>query len=298
MAPSPPPTHHFTVPISPIPNHPGGSVICTEPSPQVYLLTFSSPPDNRLTHAFVTAFLTALDLVETRFAPSGGVVVTTSAIPKFYSNGLDLDITRATDRFLERYMYRLLARVMAFPMPTIALVNGHAFAGGIMMAMHHDYRVFAPSIIAAQGSGSGAGAGAKRYLCVNEIDFGAALTLPLINIYQLKCHPTVVRDIILEGKRWTGAEALRAGTVDRVVEGEGGDDAWDKGVMELVRTRKLVDKSKTGVYRVLKRGMYREQLALLESEGRVDEMEAIAGMTAREEAERAAVRSRAGKVKL
>ena len=30
-------------------------------------------------------------------------------------------------------------------MPTIALLNGHAFAGGLMLAMHHDYRIMNPS---------------------------------------------------------------------------------------------------------------------------------------------------------
>ena len=38
-------------------------------------------------------------------------------------------------------MIRLLGRMAVFPVPTIALVTGHAFAGGCMFALAHDYRV-------------------------------------------------------------------------------------------------------------------------------------------------------------
>lgn len=36
---------------------------------------------------------------------------------------------------------RLLGRLLRFPVPTIALVNGHAIAGGCMLMFAHDYRI-------------------------------------------------------------------------------------------------------------------------------------------------------------
>lgn len=92
MAAPPPPQGKtlFTVPVEACDKHPGGSITVTEPAPQVYLLTIASPPDNRQTSAFCRALLHALDLVEHSGLPAG-CVVTTSAIPKFYSNGLDLE---------------------------------------------------------------------------------------------------------------------------------------------------------------------------------------------------------------
>ena len=88
----------FTIPIPPCGEHPGGAVVCSEPSPAVYLLTFTSPPDNRLTAAFCRAFIAALDVLE--FGPHApGVVITTSGIPKFYSNGLDLKHAVETEGF-------------------------------------------------------------------------------------------------------------------------------------------------------------------------------------------------------
>lgn len=97
-APASPGKQLFSVPIPALGAHPGGSIICTEPQPAVYLLTFASPPDNRLTTAVCKALLTALDLLEFgNHTP--GVVITTSAIPKFYSNGLDLEHAVATEGF-------------------------------------------------------------------------------------------------------------------------------------------------------------------------------------------------------
>ncbi|KAJ1338783.1 Delta3-Delta2-enoyl-CoA isomerase [Microdochium nivale] len=265
------PHQHFVVPITPLDGHPGGSVVCTEPAPQVYLLTFDSPADNRLTPSFIAAMLTALDLVEATLR--SGVLVTTSAITKFYSNGLDLGLLGSVDRFFENHLYKLLSRLISYPMPTIALVNGHAFAGGFMLAMHHDYRVFS---------------GSKGYLSVNEIEFGASIPVALLNIYQLKVHPTFVRDTVLEGKRWTAQAALAAGIIDSI-------DGWI-GVEKLVQERELVKKGSTGVYRQLKRDLYREQLALLDSQG--DEGVKVGDKLQAEVEEKAAVKKRAAVSKL
>ncbi|KAJ4306670.1 hypothetical protein N0V88_000034 [Collariella sp. IMI 366227] len=64
-------------------------------------------------------------------------------------------------------------------MPTIALLPGHAFAGGIMLAMHHDYRVMNPS---------------RGFACVNELEFG----------------------LVLEAHRFGGQAAVDAGIADRL----------------------------------------------------------------------------------
>lgn len=88
----------FSVPIAPLGPHPGGSITVTEPSPAVYLLTFISPPDNRLTTPVCKALLAALDLLEFGGHPPG-VLITTSGIGKFYSNGLDLQHAIETEGF-------------------------------------------------------------------------------------------------------------------------------------------------------------------------------------------------------
>ncbi|PHH67140.1 hypothetical protein CDD81_2909 [Ophiocordyceps australis] len=151
----------FSIPIAPLEAHPGGTITCTQPRGQqvpIYLLTWTSPPDNRLTTPLLRALLAALDALEFSGA-APGVVLTTSGLPKFYSNGLDLDHAFNTEGFWA-LLYSVWARFLTFPMPTVALINGHAYAGALMLAMAHDYRL-APT--------------PRGFLCLNELLFGAPL---------------------------------------------------------------------------------------------------------------------------
>ena len=91
---------------------PGSNIICTQPSPKIYLLTFKSPPDNRMLPAFCKNLLLALDILEHRYPK--GVVVTTSSITKFYSNGLDYESAIKTERFFEDNLYPLWRRLLTY----------------------------------------------------------------------------------------------------------------------------------------------------------------------------------------
>ncbi|KFY22199.1 hypothetical protein V493_06768 [Pseudogymnoascus sp. VKM F-4281 (FW-2241)] len=224
----------FSIPIK----SSGGSITVTEPAPLTYLLTFNSAPDNRLVTSFLEAFLIALDIIEVRYPH--GVVITTSGITKFYSNGLDLDHALSTPGYYSM-LYKLFARLASYPMPTVAWLNGHAFAGGFMLAMHHDYRVFNPS---------------RGYLCLNELDFGAPLKPAMLSIFEAKLSPVSYRSLILEAHRFTAKEALEQQMVDKL-------GAWEE-VLALVEERKLTQRSKSGVYGVLKQEMYRKVIADLE----------------------------------
>jgi enoyl-CoA hydratase/carnithine racemase len=100
----------FTIPIPPLGPHPGGAITVTSPAPKVYLVTLNSPPDNRLTTPVCAAILQTLDIIETRLET--GVVVTTSAIQKFYSNGLDLEHAMGTHGFFSDSLYAVFKRFL------------------------------------------------------------------------------------------------------------------------------------------------------------------------------------------
>lgn len=127
-------------------------------------------------------------------------------------------------------------------MPTIALLNGHAFAGGLMLAMFHDYRVQNPS---------------RGFVCLNEIEFGVTLQAPMMSIFRQKTTPIVFRTLVLEGKRFPGPEALQAGIVDVV----GGLEE----TLKFIKDRKLVLKPNSGIWGSMKEEMYRETLGILDS---------------------------------
>jgi Delta3-Delta2-enoyl-CoA isomerase len=110
--------------------------------------------------------------------------------------------------------------------PTIAAVNGHCFAGGFILAMACDYRVMTD--------------GSKRnaWMCMNEVSFnviscphllrvlspqvhfGAMWPLSMASIVRAKVGDgRVQRKIALEGHRFPPQEALSAGLVDHIVDG-------------------------------------------------------------------------------
>ncbi|ODA78116.1 hypothetical protein RJ55_06719 [Drechmeria coniospora] len=233
----------FTIPIPPMGAHVGGSIVCTEPAPSIYLLTWSSPPDNRLTTPFCHALLSALDVIEFGgYKP--GVVVTTSAIQKFYSNGLDLEHAINTDGFWALF-YQVWRRFLTFPMPTLALLNGHTYAGGLMLALSHDYRL-APS--------------PRGFMCLNEMLFGAPLKPAMAAIFRHKLTPLAYRSVALEARRFSAAEAVEMGLADGIATSL--DDA-----LKFIADRDLLSKPKAGVYGVIKAEMHKTLIAELKSPG-------------------------------
>ncbi len=103
----------------------------------VYVLTLGED-ENRFHPDRLAAINSALDEVE---AADGPRAVVTTGSGKFYSNGLDLDFMAANPDAAEANLadvHALLARVLAFPAPIIAAVQGHAFAAGAMLALSHD----------------------------------------------------------------------------------------------------------------------------------------------------------------
>lgn len=266
----------FSVPIEPLGTaHPGGAITCTRPRApdSIYLLTWTSPPDNRITTPFCKALLAALDVLEFGgYEP--GVVITTSGIAKFYSNGLDLEHAIGTDgfwplfysvwkRFLTyvslffphsskppqyfKFIKLILTSCPSFPMPTIALLNGHTFAGGLMLSMSHDYRL-APS--------------PKGYLCLNEVLFGAPLKPAMAAIFRHKLpNSSTLRTVALEAKRMSGADAVALGVADGTCA-RGVDDA-----LALIDERKLLEMPKAGVYGVIKGELYKDLIAELAGAG-------------------------------
>ncbi|KAL9621571.1 MAG: hypothetical protein Q9160_003963 [Pyrenula sp. 1 TL-2023] len=207
----------------------------TTPSPKVYLLAFSSPPDNRLTPTFLSTFHLALDILASQHPH--GVLITTSSLPKFYSNGLDLAAAQADMHgFLSENLYPLWRRLLTYPMPTVALLNGHAFAGGFMTAMMHDYRVMNPE---------------RGYLCLNELEFGSAFLPPMVSLFRVKVPKVeIVREIMLEARRYPGKTAKEKGLVDEV----GGLEE----ALKFVEERQLVEKAKGSVCTDMKEELYRE----------------------------------------
>lgn len=125
-------------------------------------------------------------------------------------------------------------------MPTIALSPGHAFAGGLFIALAHDYRIQNPS---------------KGFLCLNEIDIGMAIPTFMMSIVREKLGSTpAFRDACLEGRRFNPQEALQSGIVDAL----GGLEE----AVKFAQDKKLVQKANSGPWGGMKEDMYRTTIEL------------------------------------
>jgi len=111
----------------------------------VFLLTMHHNPvegghQNTFTPQFVAELDAHLDTVEASDGPCA-LVITSQG--KFFSNGHDLGflsqhsygVSKAEGTVFIDAFYRFLARCMTLSVPTVAAINGHAFAGGCLLAV-------------------------------------------------------------------------------------------------------------------------------------------------------------------
>lgn len=157
--------------------------------------------ENRFSTPFFDELSRALDTVE---QTSGPLALVTVGEGKFYSNGIDLDWLGQGAGDLPgfiRAMHHMLARMLAFPVPTIAALNGHAFAGGALLALAHDFRVMRED---------------RGYFCLPEVDISIPFTVPLAALVRHRLAPQVAHRAMVTGQRFTAAEALGSAVVDAI----------------------------------------------------------------------------------
>ena len=84
-----------------------------------------------------------LDVVEADCGQGTSLVLT--GVEKFFCNGLNLEklMTLQPDemKLFGKRMAEIHQRLLKLPCPTVAALNGHAFAGGAFIALSCDYRL-------------------------------------------------------------------------------------------------------------------------------------------------------------
>ena len=152
---------------------------------------------NLVDSEFLGALNAELDRVEAD-ADATGLVVTGN--DKYFSNGFDLEfLGRLDSAQLPIFIgdaQRLVARVLTFPMPTVAAVNGHAFGIVAMFALAHDQRVMRTD---------------RGWWCLPEIDLGLPFAPFMVALIRSRLSDATASEAILSGRRYTGDEAVAAG---------------------------------------------------------------------------------------
>jgi enoyl-CoA hydratase len=126
-----------------------------------------------------------------------------------FSAGLALpqliDLDRATMRTFMAEFKRAMLRVFQLPMPVIAAIDGHAIAGGCVLASQCDVRIAADRPLK---------------IGVNEVQLGIGLPAVVIETLRLFLPAASLLPVALSGGLFEPREALALGLLDEVVAPE------------------------------------------------------------------------------
>jgi methylglutaconyl-CoA hydratase len=174
---------------------------------QVAIVTLNRPEKrNAISFELIDDLLRALDDV----AKSDAIVLIMTGAGNAFCSGMDLDnlkalLGRTPEQNLQdsQIMVKLFRAVYEFPKVTIAAVNGPAIAGGTGLALLCDFTLAAPQ--------------AKFGYTEVRIGFVPAI----VSTFLLRqVGEKQARDLLLTGRIFDAAEAMRMGLVNEVVAPE------------------------------------------------------------------------------
>jgi enoyl-CoA hydratase len=168
----------------------------------IAVLRIDRPPANAIDLMLATEFETVLARIE-ESKDIGALVVTGAG--NCFSAGLDLKAIPTYDESQQQEMVmqvnRLFGRLYGLPLPTVAAVNGHAVAGGVILDLACDYRI---------------GAEGDYKLGLAEIRVGVAFPVSAMAIVKSELGHQAARLMVLTARNLSPNEALPAGVLDEL----------------------------------------------------------------------------------
>jgi enoyl-CoA hydratase len=125
---------------------------------------------------------------------------------KFFSAGLDLKVVPTLSAGQQREMVLGVSRLVhawaALPCPVVFAVNGHAIAGGLVLALAADYRVGCP----------------VGKLGLTEVRVGVPYPAGAMAVLRAELGPDALRVLAMAGRLVEPAEGLELGLLDELVD--------------------------------------------------------------------------------
>lgn len=172
---------------------------------ELSILRMHAGKANAMNPAMTRALVELCDQLEASDAQA--VVITGDG--RSFSAGLALpqliDLDRATMRAFMADFNVAMLRVFALPMPVVAAIDGHAIAGGCVLASQCDVRIAADRPLK---------------IGVNEVQLGIGLPSVVIETMRLFLPASSLVPVALAGGLFEPREALALGLVDEVVAPE------------------------------------------------------------------------------
>ena len=162
-----------------------------------------------------------IDCLHRAEADAGIRGVLFAASGKLFSPGLDLQELIELDRpamegFLDRFNTAVHA-LYGFPKPMVAAIQGHAVAGGCVMALTSDWRVL------CEGAMIG----------LNEVRVGVPLPYGVAMLLRESVPAARLEEIALFGRNYSGEQAVQVGLAHESHPAEGFEEHCHERLAEL-----------------------------------------------------------------
>ena len=227
------------------------SIVLWEKKATVAVLSMNNK-ENRMNLDYASAMIQALDeILEDKGVFS---VVICSSDEKNWSQGIDLqwlmerkaaDDLNAIRSFLYR-MNDLFKKLLLYPMPVIAAINGHAIGNGALLSCTCDFRFMRSD---------------KGFFCFPEVDVSIPF-LPGMIAFARKAIPEYkYQEMVYSGRRFTASELEEHHVIRKACRDQ---DELMKESMDLARTFE----KKRGIFGELKKRMYKSVIQALDKEDR------------------------------
>jgi enoyl-CoA hydratase len=178
-------------------------VITREDSESIAVIRMAHGKVSALDAAFCAALVTEIEAVAAGSARALVITGTGSA----FSAGVDLfQVLDGGPDYLGRFlpaMESFFLTLLTFPKPAVAAINGHAIAGGCIIAAACDHRIMVDGTAA---------------IGVPELAVGVPFpTLPF-EIVGARVQPAAFRQLVYSGRTVQPHEALELGLIDELAE--------------------------------------------------------------------------------
>jgi enoyl-CoA hydratase/carnithine racemase len=186
-------------------------------------------------------------------------VIVHSAVDGYFSNGLDpaMMLSRDTKGRAEVFevLLGMVLEVYAYPKPHISAIEGHAMAGGAVLAILSDWRFMSRD---------------KSRISFSEVAVGLTIPKAIINLIESATGPGPLREIAMLGSAIKSTDAKRMGLVDEV---------FDNGttIKEAERYLKRVFELPLASVRSVKQILRADNLAALKGREGLDTLSSFVG---------------------
>jgi len=233
------------------------ATLVVEVKDHIGFIRLRSGEQNAFNDRSLEEIIAAHDLMEKD--PEVWGVIFTSASDSVFSTGLDAGFMLGLEREQKLDMFRQLfaatRRIYAFAKPELALLPGHAFAAGAVLAMAADWRFM------AEGKGR---------MSFPEVMLGISMPEAMIRMIASQAGEHNMSALIQTGDMFKAEDCVRFGIVNELVPRDALQAHGEKFM------RRLFQKPLAGI-RAVKRNLRRENLKFFDNDPSLDAFAELMG---------------------